>query len=110
MHEIKDDLGTLLYKILLFVVYIIVGLMGKISSMLLRGKKLSWYVIFGSMGIALFVGFMASAFCVWKGWDKEAKLIVPLATYTSDKVTLVLMKLNYRAIVLDVLESIKKRI
>lgn len=82
--------------------------MGKISSMLFRGKKMTWYQVVGSLGIAMFMGAMASSVCIYNGWENKAPIIVPLATYMSEKLSLILMKLNYRQIVLDVLDTIKR--
>lgn len=110
MQDFKNEEGTVLYKILLLVAYVIVGLMGKISNMMFAGKKMTWMEVVGSMGMALFVGFLASAYCWNKGLDDEAKLIVPLATYLSDKISMVLMRLKYKEIFMDIQDIIKKRL
>lgn len=100
-HE-KTELVTLVTKWYLWASYILLGVLGKISYDLVRGRKISLIQSLGSTGISIFVGVLASMWCVKHSPDNGA-FIVPVATLLSDKIFTALFAMDLKKISADIL-------
>lgn len=112
MQNTGDEWYELTIKALWGLFYIVVGFIGKIANLIQNGKKkMSWLEFFASFGIALFVGYLSYVICEYRGWEQKIKWIVPLATYMSDKLSIVILrmnKVNWKTLMIDWLDSFKK--
>lgn len=101
MAEIKNEFLALISKVWVWLLYIIIGVAGKFSYDMLNGRKHSWIQIFAGIGIALFVGFIASAVCIHNGWQDKGMYIVPVATLLSEKLVMALFSIDYKKLAGD---------
>ncbi len=91
-----NQILELIYKWWVWLFYIAIGMIGKFSHDLVTGKKLSWTQVFSSIGIALFVGFISSAICMYNDWQQQGQYIVPICTLLSEKLVLALFAVDYK--------------
>lgn len=97
-----------------WVLYIGVGLLGKIGLMMQGQKKQTLWQIIGNLIGAGFVGYLAAMWCMYKypctdkGCSIESAIIVPLATLLSDRVITLLMNINWKE-VFQIITGVKGR-
>lgn len=101
MSEFKEEFLMFISKVWLWLVYIIVGIIGKFSHDFIMGKRLSWVQVFASIGIALFCGFIASMIC-YNNFPDKAAYIVPVATLLSEKLIIALFSIDYAKIFAEI--------
>lgn len=101
MSEFKSEILAIISKWWVWLLYIIIGVFGKFSYELLSGRRPSWVQIFAGIGIALCVGFIASAVCVQNGWQEKGMYIVPLCTLLSEKLVMALFSIDYKKMFAD---------
>ncbi len=85
MENLKDELLLLWGKIWIWAALITLGLIGKLSYDIKMKKKFTFITFLSTLGIAVFIGYLASAFCIYKGWERQGMLIVPVSTLLSEK-------------------------
>lgn len=101
-HDVWQGISEFFYKWWVWLFYILIGMVGKFSYDLGTGKKLSWTKILSSAGIALFVGFISSAICLYNGWNEQAQYVVPIATLLSEKIVLALFSVDYKKLAAEI--------
>ena len=109
MEILKEEIAAFLSKAWVWCAYIIIGIVGKFSHDLIMGKKLTWLQVFASIGIALFMGFIASMICI-RNFPDQAAYIVPISTLLSEKLIIALFSVNYKQIFQDIAKYFSKRI
>jgi hypothetical protein len=105
MKTVLNDLYIFLSKWWMYVVYILIGLVGKISYELVTDKKRSFWSVMGSVGIAAFTGYISCVWCIHNSPEK-APYLVPMATLLSDKFFTWVFSLNWKGII-DVITNNK---
>lgn len=65
------------------VVGITAGVIGKFSYDMATGRKFSKVAFWSSLGVCIFMGYMAAVICKYKGWVEESAFIVPVCTALS---------------------------
>lgn len=85
MEDVKNEIYIFLAKIWMWVAFVFIGVVAKFSYDVSIKKKYTWVTFTAALGIALFVGYITSAWCRYKGWQEEGMFIVPLATLLSEK-------------------------
>lgn len=110
MIDLKDEFIQFVSKSWALFLYVIIGLIGKVSYDLLYGKKLTWIQVIGSVGLALFMGFLSAAICTRNGWEEHAKYVVPISTLLSEKIVVAIFSLDYKAIARDVVAFFSNRL
>lgn len=69
----------------------LVGLVGKFSMDVIKGKKFTWGEAVAEGGIALFVGVISGLVCSkWHVDDSTTYLTIAIATYLSGKIALII--------------------
>lgn len=101
MDNLKQDLISYFYKWWALLLYIMIGLVGKFSYDVMKGKKISIGQAFSGIGLGLFCGFIASSICISNGWEKPAMVIVPMATLLSEKLTIAIFAIDWKKIAHD---------
>lgn len=97
MKTVLNDFCIFLSKWWLYVVYILIGLVGKMSYELVTGKKRSFWTAIGSVGIAAFTGYLSCIWCISNSPEK-APYLVPMATLLSDKFFTWIFSMDWAAI------------
>lgn len=85
MQYFKEEVVAFFSKFYVWGLYVFIGLIAHISHILAAKEKPSRLQFFGSMGTALFVGYLASAWCIANAPEK-GKYLVPVATLLSEKI------------------------
>lgn len=93
-REITDALISWFSKWYTFLLYIVMGLIGKFSFDLLSGRKMSIWKVLASTGAGLFVGFVSAVACVNAGYETKSAIIVPVCTLLSEKIMIALFSYN----------------
>lgn len=101
MQQEKTELIALITKWYLWACYILLGVLGKMSYDLVRGRKISLMQSLGTTGISIFVGVLASMWCMKHTPDNGA-FIVPVATLLADKIVTALFAMDIKAIVNEI--------
>lgn len=100
MEFIKEELLAMFTKAWVFLLYIFIGLVGMFSHNFILGRKLTRLQIFGSIGMALFCGFIASMMC-YNNFPEYAAYIVPTATLLSEKLVIAALSIDYKKLMAD---------
>lgn len=85
MENLKNELLLLWGKIWIWAALIFLGIIGKLSYDIKMKRKLSFLSIAASIGIGVFMGYLASAWCIYMGWQQQGMFLVPMATIASEK-------------------------
>lgn len=83
MEDILKAFALLWTKWWFAVVGIAAGVIGKFSYDMVNGKKFSKRAFWSSLGVCIFVGYLAAVLCKYKGWVEESAFIVPVCTALS---------------------------
>jgi hypothetical protein len=110
MTEIKDEIFALISKSWVWIMYITLGIVGKLSNDIRNGTKLGWGATFASIGIAIFCGGVSSWVCYTNQWDKVGMFIVPVVTLVSDQIVKALFAIDWNTWLNDWLDMVKKNI
>jgi hypothetical protein len=102
----KAEFASVFSKIWVILLYILIGIMGKFSNDLLLGRKLTFRQVVGQAGVCLFCGFLSWVLCKHLGWENYAGVICPMTTYLSDKLMLALFSIEWKTIILDVINKL----
>lgn len=86
MENIKNELYLFLGKIWIWILLILIGVIAKFSYDVSIKKKFTFATFFSTLGIACFIGYLASVWCAYKEWDQARNWIVPIATLASEKI------------------------
>lgn len=106
MSDFRHEFVAFCSKWWVWLCYIGIGIMGKIFNDLRRKRRMTFWQAIGGVGIAGFVGYLASIWCI-KHNPYGGAYIVPIATLLADKILMYLLALNYQAI-FDVVLNRKK--
>lgn len=101
MEFIKEEIWAFFSKFYVWILYVFIGLLAHVSHILAGKQKPTTLQFFSSMGIAIFVGYLSSAWCIANA-PEQGKYIVPIATLLSDKVLSWIMT-NWKLILRKVL-------
>lgn len=104
MAEIRDEIITLVSKLWTWVVYILLGVMGKFSYDALSGRKMSFLTSLAILGISIFVGAIISMVCAYYEVNKAAAFIVPLGTLLSEKLVISFYAYDWKGTTSDFLD------
>lgn len=110
MEQIREDIAIWFSKIWVWILYIIVGLVGKFSYDLLTGKKITMWQALASTGVALFFGFLSVAFCMYKEYDKGGMFIVPITTLLSEKLMIAIFAVDWKKVTADLVQYVADKI
>ena len=115
-YSLLDDMVQLITKFWAWIFFVSIGVMGKFGLYFQSGSKQPFWKLIGSTMVAVFAGYLASAWCIehypiqGEGYSKEGAIIVPLVTLMSDKLMLILVNINWGTIwELIVEKSIKNK-
>lgn len=97
MQQEKTELIALITKWYLWALYIFLGVLGKLSYDLVRGRKITIMQSLGTTGISIFVGVITSMWCMKHSPDNGA-FIVPVSTLLADKIFTALFALDLKKI------------
>lgn len=86
-----------LYKSSTAIWLIVLGLVGKFSHDLVRGKKMSWPYVLGSAGLAVFCGSIAYDF-ISVNYPNRVSILVPAITMVSNNLISAVMAIDYNAL------------
>lgn len=100
MSDVKQEIIAFVSKIYIWVVYVALGYLAQICANVLRGKKMTWPQAFASLGIAAFVGYIASVWCYHKS-PSIAPYVVPFSTLLSRELVFAVLALKWKQIVYD---------
>jgi hypothetical protein len=86
---------------------VVAGVIAKVSTELLMNRKLSLLQWIGIVGVSIFCGYVCAVYCDVKGYQQEAKYLVPLLTLLGEK-GMIYISTNYRKIIDAILLTFKK--
>lgn len=86
MQQLKNELWLILMKVWIWGVLIFIGIIAKFSYDVSIKKKYTFATFLSTLGIAVFVGYLASVYCAYRDWTDASKLIVPIATVASERI------------------------
>lgn len=86
MEEQSKGIFVILGKFGVWIALILLGIIAKFSYDVSIKKKFTFVTVLSTIGIAIFVGYLAAALCVYKKWEKEGMMLVPVATIASEKI------------------------
>lgn len=90
MQEKWDDLWDVVGKVCMYLLYGVIGFIGNLSMKVIRGTKLTWKSVLAEAGTAFFIGWLAAYYCMKYNPD-AAGYYIPMATYLSSKIALIIM-------------------
>lgn len=96
MEQIWESWRIAFGKVIVWVLYILLGIMTKFSFDLFTGKKLNKWQAIGSTGIAVFFGILSSAYCVRYDYEQAGIFIVPPVTMLSEKLIIALFAIDFK--------------
>lgn len=94
MENFTKEITYLFTKVWVWLLCIFLGLMAKYSYDIITGKRITLLQALASAGIAFFVGFLASVWCVINDMEREGMWIVPIATLLSEKVIMAMLTIE----------------
>ncbi len=103
--DIVNQIFDALAKWWVWILYVGIGIIGKIGMYLRGDKKETIWQHIGSVFLACFGGFLATVWCMGHypaptgGYSLEGAIIVPTATLLSDRLTVILWNANWVAII-----------
>lgn len=110
MDHLKHELLILFDKLLAGFGLISLGVAGMIGSILVQKRKLTRLQWCGIILLAVFFGKMAYILCGSYGFSDGTKSwTVPLATLLAEKIIIALFHIDYKRIILDLLDVVKRR-
>lgn len=86
---LPQEILSFLTKVLACLLYIGIGVIAIIGERLMNGKKIKDLRVLGALMISVFIGYLASVWCMSNMPDK-AKYIVPLCTISSEKIFIII--------------------
>lgn len=95
MTDLKDEIFLFVSKVWALFFYVLLGIMAKFSLDLVQGKRISFLQGIGSVGISLFVGFLAAVWCMNNN-STLAPYIVPICTLSADKILTVILSIDWK--------------
>lgn len=104
-YNIINEIWELLTKTWIWLSLVGIGIVGKFGMYLQSGKNQSLWALVGSTLIAGFIGYLASIYCMIHypcevgKLNREAALIVPVATLMSDRLITIVSSLNWTTII-----------
>lgn len=101
MENPEKETLTFLSKAWVWILYIVVGIIGKFSHDLIMGRKLTWLQVLSSIGIALFMGFLSSVICYTR-YPDYAAFIVPVSTLLSEKIIIAIFSIDFKKLVAEI--------
>jgi len=104
----EHEYYALLSKLSSWASLLFIGLVGKVSYELSKGKKLAWYHWIGMAGLSMFVGWMALEWCDIYGLHDQKNLIGPVATLFGDRIVLFIVA-KHQEILQSILSSFIKK-
>ena len=107
MSEIKEEVIALFSKIWVWAALIFTGMIGMVSSNLFTSRKLTFWQIVGSLGLAFFIGVTVSIICYFYEWDKAGMVLVPMCTLLSEKIVVALLAINWEK---NIKETVKNKL
>ena len=99
-----NNLLNLITKFWAWIFFVGIGVMGKFGLYFQSGQRQPFWKLIGSTLVAVFAGYIASAWCIehypieGEGYSKQGAIIVPLVTLMSDKLMLILVNINWGTI------------
>lgn len=109
MEILKDQIVDFFSKIWIWVFYIGISIIGKISSEILRGRKLTWLQVFAIIGCACFVGTCASFWCAIH-YPEQGAFIVPVSTLLSREIVSAIVSLDYKKLASEIAQHFADRL
>ena len=102
-----NELFTFLTKGWVYIGGVVAGVVAKISTELLMNRKLSLMQWIGIVGVSIFCGYFCAVYCDVKGYEQEAKYLVPLCTLMGEK-GMIYISTNYKRIIEVLILPFKK--
>lgn len=98
MENVKEEVVYLFSKVWAWCLYVLLGLMAKYSYDIIRGRRITLWQALASAGLAFFVGFIASVWCISHDMEREGMWIVPIATLMSEKIIMAIFAIDWNNI------------
>lgn len=103
MEKWIDEIVTAGSKVWTWVLYVLLGVMGKFSYDALSGRKISFLMSLAILGISVFVGVITSMVCFYYELDRAGAFLVPICTLLSEKLVLAIYAYDWKGFLSDVL-------
>lgn len=97
MESPQNELIEFVTRAWAYIGSVMVGVIAKISTEVLMKRKLSFMQWLAIVGVSVFFGYLSAVWCDNRGWEEQAKYIVPLATLMGEKI-MIYLSANYRRI------------
>jgi len=97
MESHQNELIEFITRAWAYIGSVMVGVIAKISTEVLMKRKLSFIQWLAIVGVSVFFGYLSAVWCDNRGWEEQAKYIVPLATLMGEKI-MIYLSANYRRI------------
>lgn len=107
----KPDHGTFyqwIASVYEWAMFILIGIVGKLSHDLSRKRGLTLYQWLGVIGVSAFVGYVVCVWCIGNGLQQQAAFIVPIATLLGEKIMIYVTD-NFKNIATRVIDAIFRK-
>lgn len=104
MKILIEEVYNFLEKWWVYLLYILIGIIGKFAYDMITKRKLSIWQALGSVGIAGVTGYFACVWCMINAPEK-APYMVPLATLLSEKFFNWIFSLDWKVLFQTLLQS-----
>jgi hypothetical protein len=112
-NEFREWAFAFVTKWIFVLSWAFISLIGKLSTMLLLDKKITWKQVIGSAGVTLFFGAMSIEVSDYFHLKKVTEMVfVPAICFLSDKMAIALFQLNLNEIltvITDLSDYIKRK-
>lgn len=105
LEEAKTEAIALLSKIWVWAALIFIGMIGMVSSNLFTSRKLTFWQVVGSLGLAFFVGVTVSMVCYFYEWERAGMVLVPMCTLLSEKIVVAVLAINWEKNIKETLKN-----
>lgn len=112
MDEFKIQTTAFLMKAWLYIQYVgyvSIGLLGLFAEKIRSGKKMGFWQVISTTAIAIFIGYLATVWCINHNLVKESAYIVPVATLMSDKIFTSILSVNWKDIVNTLIDKLRSK-
>jgi hypothetical protein len=107
-HHWTSEIFEYTTKFSTYVIGMSIGLLGKLSYEIYKGRTLSVVQWLAVVGMSIFSGYLVSVYCLSNQMTSSAQFLVPISTLLGEKLFIYLFA-NYKRIIGGVLNLIMKR-
>lgn len=110
MDKVKEQLVLLLSKWWIYLLYIGIGFLGKLSMNFIDGKRMTWWQIAASFGMCMFCGFIATVMCLaYEVSTYKMGCIIPITVYLSEKLMYGIYAINWKQVIVKLVDTFLRK-